>query len=537
MSIFKKITLVTAALTIMLSSAAAVIPIIDTNEAHAAQALELNKYVISLGKNERIKLNANQNVSWRTSDRKILTVDKDGFVSGISCGKAYITARTNNGVEKSCCITVKKAPDSVSMSSSSIVLGVGESMSVSSIVPEGTASASRRFYSADPSVVRMTKTQWRGEFSAVKPGSTVVYVRLYNGKTAKCNITVRNAPKKVTITKGILKLGVGEKYSFGSDLDNGAACFRRTYRTSNSAVVKMTRTDWQGDIVAVSPGVAYVTVRTYNGKESACKVTVCKAPDKIYLTRSSLTMTEGESYTLGSFTNSGAGALRKAYRSSNSSVLKITSAQKGSFTALKPGTAYITVRTYNGKEASCKVTVEPKKKIQVINGVTYINGTLIANKTYSLPKSYGNGLDPTAYSAFQKMAADAARDGISLYIVSGFRSYETQYYTYNYYCSTRGQAAADRFSARPGHSEHQTGLAMDINDASDWFTGTPEQKWLAKNCYKYGFVIRYPEGKEHITGYKYESWHIRYLGKELAQELTKKGLTVEEYFDITSKYE
>ncbi len=99
-----------------------------------------------------------------------------------------------------------------------------------------------------------------------------------------------------------------------------------------------------------------------------------------------------------------------------------------------------------------------------------------------------------------------------------------------------GKAEADRYSARPGYSEHQSGLAMDLNSVDDSFAYTKEAKWIAENCSKYGFIIRYPKGKEPITGYIYEPWHVRYLGTELAEKVTTSGLTLEEYFGITSFY-
>lgn len=174
--------------------------------------------------------------------------------------------------------------------------------------------------------------------------------------------------------------------------------------------------------------------------------------------------------------------------------------------------------------------------IEVKDGITYVDGVMIANKTYSLPSTYNPGLDPTMQAAFNEMQAAASRDGRSIAIVSGFRSYDTQDGLYKRYCKRDGQAAADRYSARAGHSEHQTGLAADINDPSDAFTNTPEAKWLAENCWKYGFILRYPKGKESVTGYMYESWHVRYLGKDLAKKVYDSGLTLEEYFGITSQY-
>ncbi len=173
------------------------------------------------------------------------------------------------------------------------------------------------------------------------------------------------------------------------------------------------------------------------------------------------------------------------------------------------------------------------------NGVTYIDGYLIANKTYSLPSSYGNGLTSKMQSAFKSMRAAAKSDGLNIYISSGYRSYSTQKKLYNRYVREDGAKKADTYSARPGHSEHQSGLAADLNIIGDEFAGTPEAKWLNKNCYKYGFILRYPKGKTDETGYKYEPWHFRYVGTELAEKLYNGGdwITMEDYFGITSVYQ
>ena len=173
----------------------------------------------------------------------------------------------------------------------------------------------------------------------------------------------------------------------------------------------------------------------------------------------------------------------------------------------------------------------------VKDGVTYIDGVLIVNKTYSLPASYApGGLTSETQKAFAKMQKAASADGISLWCVSGYRDYYYQQSLYNNYVWRDGQAAADRYSARAGHSEHQTGLALDVNNASRYFNGTREAIWLAEHCADYGFIIRYPEGKESVTGFMPEGWHIRYVGKSLAKTLTSQGLTLEEYFGITSQY-
>lgn len=174
----------------------------------------------------------------------------------------------------------------------------------------------------------------------------------------------------------------------------------------------------------------------------------------------------------------------------------------------------------------------------VKNGVTYIDGILVANKTYSLPSNYGTSLTNETLNAFNKMKSAAEKDGLNIYISSGFRSYSRQKTLYNNYVARDGKAAADTYSARPGHSEHQTGLAFDVNTISSAFHNTKEAKWLSSNCYKYGFILRYPKGKENETGYIYESWHFRYVGEELATKLYNNGdwITLESYFGITSKY-
>ena len=188
--------------------------------------------------------------------------------------------------------------------------------------------------------------------------------------------------------------------------------------------------------------------------------------------------------------------------------------------------------------ASAATTTDPNRTdMEVIDGVTYIQGVMIVNKTYSLPQSYNpNGLTAETKAAFAELQAAASADGLSIYSVSDFRSYEAQDTLYNNYVARDGKEAADTYSARPGHSEHQTGLAIDCNYAGDAFHDTPEAKWLENNAWKYGFIIRFPKGKEDKTGYKYESWHIRYVGKDMAKKIYDSGLCLEEYFGIESKY-
>ncbi len=185
-----------------------------------------------------------------------------------------------------------------------------------------------------------------------------------------------------------------------------------------------------------------------------------------------------------------------------------------------------------------KGTTSKGYKITEKDGITYIDGIMVVNKTYSVPASYNPGeLASDCMAAFNEMQQSAAEDGCELYISSGFRSYSLQKSLYERYCARDGRAAADRYSARPGNSEHQTGYAIDLNTITYSFANTAEGKWVAANCYKYGFILRYPEDKESETGYRYEPWHIRYVGISLATDIYNSGLCLEEYFGITSSYD
>ena len=159
---------------------------------------------------------------------------------------------------------------------------------------------------------------------------------------------------------------------------------------------------------------------------------------------------------------------------------------------------------------------------------------LIVNKKYPLSSHYNPGENPTAKAALLKLIADMKAAGYAVSDqYSGFRSYETQVDLYQSYVNQDGAAAADRYSARPGYSEHQTGLAFDLIDTSgNLVQEAGASKWLLKNAAKYGFIVRYQEGKEASTGYMPESWHLRYIGED-AKDVAASGKSLEEYFNFT----
>ncbi len=141
-------------------------------------------------------------------------------------------------------------------------------------------------------------------------------------------------------------------------------------------------------------------------------------------------------------------------------------------------------------------------------------------------------------TAMEAMFADASQAGQALLLASGYRSEASQKSLYNGYVSKDGQVAADRYSARPGYSEHQTGLAFDVGAASrkceieECFGDLPEGQWVAAHAHEYGFIVRYGKDQEPLTGYQYEPWHLRYVGKALAAELSAKHQTLEQFFGL-----
>lgn len=155
------------------------------------------------------------------------------------------------------------------------------------------------------------------------------------------------------------------------------------------------------------------------------------------------------------------------------------------------------------------------------------------------PDAEAMQLKPEAASALEQLTQDAKNDGVELVLVSAYRSYDTQTAVYNSEVQGYGQAVADTQSARPGHSEHQTGWAADLGAVNGackieaCFADTPEGQWLAANAYRYGFIIRYAPDKTNVTGYTYEPWHLRYVGAELAAEMHRTGVqTLEEFFGL-----
>lgn len=172
--------------------------------------------------------------------------------------------------------------------------------------------------------------------------------------------------------------------------------------------------------------------------------------------------------------------------------------------------------------------------LMLVNKYYYLTDDFEPDDLVVLSSKYNSGANSKmrkeAAEHFMEMSDAALLDNISIKNASGYRSYQYQVNLYNRYVERDGKEAADTYSARPGYSEHQTGLTSDINIIDDSFEKTAAFRWLQENSYKYGFILRFPKDKEHITGYKYESWHYRYVGEKVAKQMHEEDLTLEEYY-------
>lgn len=330
-----------------------------------AESVSISSRSLELGEGEEYTLSASvpqgtvtAGYTFSSSDSSVLemkeTNDK-GVFTARQAGTARIVVHTAGGKTDVCKVTVKSAPEKAQLSSSEMYMGVGETASLSVILGSDCAAQGRTFRSSDSSIIRMIKTDGQAQFTAVKPGTAYVTARLYNGVEAGCRITVRAAPASAALSRSEVALGVGESTKLSVKLPSGTASYTRAFSVSDSKVIQASS---DGTIKAKAVGTAWVNVRLYNGVTAKCRVTVRKAPSWASLDSSHIYMKVGQEGELSAYISPDSASLSRTYRTSDSSIVQMTKTSwTGSFRALKPGTAYVTVRLYNGVEASCRITV------------------------------------------------------------------------------------------------------------------------------------------------------------------------------------
>lgn len=199
--------------------------------------------------------------------------------------------------------------------------------------------------------------------------------------------------------------------------------------------------------------------------------------------------------------------------------------------------AIINTNTNNDFYTNTKETDVSKNELMLINKYNYLTASYNPDDLEVFTNAYAYGenqsLRKDAYDAFIEMWNSANKDGYKLIVNSSYRSYDEQKKIYDDYSSWYGEEDADKKAARAGYSEHQTGLAVDIQSYCSQnkdFEECEEFTWLTNNAYKYGFILRYPKDKEYLTGYKYESWHYRYVGKKVSKYIHDNNITFDEYY-------
>lgn len=496
---------------LIVACAVLVAVIFNGNNGSSIKSLDITnsgEITLRVGHSQQIKVktepaDTEYALSYVSGDTSVATVSLDGKVTAVKNGKTEITVSSG---ELSDTITVNVKKDiieSLDVSLAALSLDGGEEQKIDAkLTPADAKDVKLSWKSADTDVATVDKN---GVVKGVNTGETTITLTdSVTGLSKDITVTVNGLelPESMKFNKDSVTVEVGDVYNSvlkftPEDITYTGAI----YYTSDSSVASVTN---EGVITAKSAGNC--TIEAYYENDyrlvATMEVTVI---DPFPITSQETTAPETPS---------------------PETTTPDTEPEPEPETDPPASSTPAPAPEYSGSH-----------KMEVIDGITYFDGVMIANKTYTLPASYNPGVQPEAMDAFYDMQAAAAADGISLWILSSFRSYEDQDVIYNRYVAQDGRDAADTYSSRPGHSDHQTGYTFDLNSLEQDFQYDPAGQWLDKNCYKYGFIIRYPKGKESSTGYMYEPWHVRYIGVDLATKVTQSGLSLEEYFGITSQYQ
>ena len=355
----------------------------------APTSVSLNKTAITLGIGEQFDFNsslsdgsASYSIVYTSSNPDVVSVKASGgLATGKKTGTATITAKTYNGKTATCKVTVKKAPTSISLNKSSVTLGVGDYIDLNSKMPSGEASRVVTYTTGDKSIATVNGS---GLVSAKKLGTITITAKTYNGKATTCKVTVKKAPTSISLNKSKITIGIGESFDFNSSLPSGEASYNTTYKTERNDIIDVKSAG--GLVTGKAVGTATVIVKTYNDKYANADVTVKKAPTSVSLNKTSATLGIGEKIDLNSKLPSGEASRVVTYTTADKSIATVDGS--GVVTAKKTGTVVITAKTYNGKTATCKITV---KKAPTSVSLNYKSKTLAVGEKVDLNSKMPSG--------------------------------------------------------------------------------------------------------------------------------------------------
>ncbi|MBO4878021.1 MAG: Ig-like domain-containing protein [Ruminococcus sp.] len=426
---------------------------------------------------------------WTSSDPTVATVDDEGWVYALKEGTCTVTVTSANNpsVKAEIKVNVKRIKvEKIDLTKYEMVLdpGCGD-ISIVTMSPSNAPDKSEIWTSSDPTVASVDNEGW---VTAKKAGTCTVTVTSKDNPAVKAEIkvTVRsNTVEKIELSDYKLDIPVGTGgISYVTMYPTNARNKEELWTSSDTSIATV---DEEGWIIGKKPGKCVVTVTSKDNPNVKADIIV--------------TVTGSD-----------------------------TPAQQP---VQQPAQTTAPAQTTTPAEPA-KPTVSSTHELKVVDGITYIDDILIVNKYFGLPDDYAPAINSTAATMFTQLCAEARKAGLSITFAAGVRSYAYQDMMYKDAVNQFGQAAADMSVERAGHSEHQTGLAIDVNTADKSFAGTAEALWLEKHAHEYGFIVRYPAGKEAATGFNAEPWHLRFLGIQTATAVYNSGLTLEEYLGIDS---
>ena len=286
--------------------------------------------------------------TFSTSDANVVTVDESDVITALKAGKATITAKTYNGKKAKVKITVSAAPTAIRLTPAALTLGMGESSALHATLPSGSAGA-YSFASSDTGIATIDA---KGVVKALSKGAAVITAKTYNGKTDTCTVTVVDAPSKLTLTANRTAIGVGEKIQLTASIEPATAAGTLTFTSSNKSIAAVSAT---GLVTAKKNGTVTVTARMYNGTKATIKIKVKKVPTSVTVKAGRTTLGLGETTTATISLSKGSAG---SWTFSTSDANVVTVDEKGIITAVAVGTATVTVKTYNGKKSTVKITVK-----------------------------------------------------------------------------------------------------------------------------------------------------------------------------------